>query len=278
MASVKSAFRTAVKPVLFKLLGNGGYEYVQSLGKIRDIDGRLVEEAELELYPRFIGEADEVLDIGANYAYHVHRMAKLCPRGMVHAFEPIPFTYRVCKRIVAHYGLKNVELHQLGVGAVDETTTFRVPKVGFGGIAGGQSHIASRNNELDGKAQHYQFDQSEEVACRIVALDGFLTKLSNLTFVKMDIEGAEYFALKGMRGLMAKFAPVVMLEINPFFLKGYCLSEDDLRTYFGELGYAFFRYDSERRRLAPHSGPFVEANYIALTKRHQAKLADILGD
>ncbi len=271
MASVKSAFRTAIKPILFRALGESSYEYFQYRAKVRDIEGRLVEEDELELFPALIGRDDETIDIGANFAYLSHRMAGLCDLGAVHAFEPIPFTYRVCKRIVEHYKLKNVHLYQLGVGATEETLMFRVPTVDYGAMSAGQAHIAKRDNELAGREQHYKFNQAREFACKIVTLDTFLPDLKKLTFVKMDIEGAEFYALQGMRGLIGRHQPVIMLEINPFFLQGYGIAESQLREFAAEFGYAFFRYVKETRKLVPFGDAgFVEANYFMLNTKHQA--------
>lgn len=275
MASVKSAFRTAIKPSLYRLLGESNYEYFQYLGKLKDIKGRLVEEDELALYPRLIGASDDVIDIGANYAYHTHRMATLCPQGVVHAFEPIPFTFRVCERIVRHFKFDNVRLHQLGVGRENANVTFRVPLADFGGISGGQSHIAARANVAGGAT--YKFERSTSLDCKIVALDDFLPDLKRLTFVKIDIEGAEYFALEGMRGLLQRFAPVVMLEIVPEFLEGFGLTEAPLRTFAEALGYRFYRYMPASGKLMPQGQrAFEEANYFMLTGDHETRYADIV--
>lgn len=255
--------------MLFKLLGETGYEHFQFLGKLKDIHNRLVEEPEMQLFSDFIGPTDQVLDIGANYAYHTHRMAGLCPFGLVFAFEPIPFTHRVCERIVRHFKLDNVRLYPLGVGARSEKACFRVPLVEFGAISGGQAHLSERNNQLDGKAQHYRFEKSREIVCQLVALDQFLPPLPRLSFVKMDIEGAEFFALQGMRRLLEQSRPLLMLEINPFFLNGFGISPDELAGLLTGLGYEFFRFEPAMGSLVRHRGEFIEANYLMLTPRHQ---------
>ncbi|MEI9806548.1 MAG: FkbM family methyltransferase [Bacteroidota bacterium] len=49
--------------------------------------------------------------------------------------------------------------------------------------------------------------------CEVVDIDSFLLpKLKKLTFVKIDIEGAEYFALKGMEKTLQQFKPVILIE------------------------------------------------------------------
>src|SRR6185295_19469917 len=120
MASVQSPIRNFLKPILFKILGKKGYKLAQYYGKKRDIEKRLVEEIEMELLPQLVHKNDEVLDIGANFAYYTERLSRLAPEGKVYAFEPIPFTYSVAVMLVKKFGLKNVELYDKGVGQKTE--------------------------------------------------------------------------------------------------------------------------------------------------------------
>ncbi len=272
MASVHSPFRSFIKPILFKLIGEKSYTYFQFLGKVKDIENKLVEEDELELLPHIIEADDEVIDIGANYAYITHRLAGICTMGKVYAFEPIPFTYNVCAMLVKKYKLNNVALYQKGVGARNETMEFSVPLADFGGISAGQAHMEGRNNELDGKEQHYRFKKAKTFQCDVVAIDSFLPDLKKLSFVKIDIEGAELFALQGMRKTIDKFHPVIMLEINPFFLQGFGIDEAQLRSFFAETEYSFFRYNKATKKLHADD-QFIESNYIMLHPQHLDKFS-----
>ncbi|MBI3558630.1 MAG: FkbM family methyltransferase, partial [Deltaproteobacteria bacterium] len=157
MASVNSPIRKFVKPLLYKLLGERGYFWFQYYGKLRDIEKRLVEEPEMELLPQLLTADSVSLDIGANYAYYTVRLAQLCPQGRVHAFEPIPGTYEICKKLVEHYGFRNVELFQKGVGAKNEKIEFEVPLQDMGTISAGQAHIKGRNNDMEGKEKYHAF-------------------------------------------------------------------------------------------------------------------------
>src|SRR5262249_52974008 len=51
-------------------------------------------------------------------------------------------------------------------------------------------------------------------------LDDMLSSLPRLDFVKMDIEGHEPAALRGMRKLIDRFRPTLLVEFNP-----RCLAE-----------------------------------------------------
>jgi len=262
MTSVNSPLRTALKPLLFKLFGKSAYAKFQFYAKIKDIDNKLVEEKEMELLPYFLSKDAECIDIGANYAYYTIAMGQQSKK--VYAYEPIPFTHKVCAMLIKHYKLANVHLFLQGVGEANEVKTFNVPVVDFGGISAGQAHMAERNNELEGKEQHYQFDKNEAYQCQVVALDTAITDATNISFVKMDIEGAEYFALKGMQQLLHKHKPAILIEINPFFLEGFGIKEQDLRNFFSTAGYKTFMYNQVSKKLESFTDAYFESNYILI--------------
>ena len=101
MASVNSPIRKILKPILFRIISKSAYKLIQSIAKIRDIKLRLVEEKEMEILKYFIKEGDDVIDLGANYAYYLERLSKIAGKdGRVFGFEPVAFTYEVCEIIV----------------------------------------------------------------------------------------------------------------------------------------------------------------------------------
>ncbi len=264
MASVHSPIRSFLKPILFKLFGKSLYPWFQYKAKVRDIDLKLVEEKEMELLPFFLSKEDEAIDIGANYAYYTVRLARLCKK--VYAFEPIPFTYKVCDMLVKHYKLKNTILYNKGVGDKNEWHKFTIPVTDFGAISAGQAHFGERDDNLEGREKHVKFTKNQVVDCEVIALDSLINNFTNIKFIKIDIEGAEYFALKGMRGIIEKFKPVVLIEINPFFLKGFNISEQQIKDLITNLEYQLFIYDAHSKKLKQWQKPFEENNYILIHK------------
>ncbi|MDQ3846052.1 MAG: FkbM family methyltransferase [Bacteroidota bacterium] len=264
MASVHSPIRTFLKPILFKLFGNTFYPWFQYKAKVRDIELKLVEEKEMELLPLFLSANGEAIDIGANYAYYTVRLANLCKK--VYAFEPIPFTYKVCAMVIKHYKLKNVLLYNKGIGEKNEWHKFTIPVTDFGAISAGQAHFGERNDNLEGREKHVKFNKTQEVDCEVIALDSLVDQFSNVQFIKIDIEGAEYFALKGMQKTIETFRPVILIEINPFFLKGFNLTEQQMADLIEELQYDIFVYDDTMKKLIKSRMPFEESNYILIDK------------
>lgn len=278
MASVHSRVRRIVKPLLFKLLGSRGYYHMQVYAKAKDIRERLVEEKEMALLPRLVRQGDHVLDIGANFAYYSTRLSGLVGRaGKVSAFEPIPFTHDVCAALLTKLGSSNVVLYQNGVGARDEQVAFSVPLQDFGAMSAGQAHIAERNNELEGKEHYYTFSRATEFICHVVALDDFMTPDTRpLSFVKIDIEGAEFYALQGMSRLLQKHRPVVLVEIQPFFLEGFGIEESTLVAFIDQLGYDLFLYDEGTGKLDRHDEALIDSNYFMIHRERITEFDDIL--
>eukprot|EP00456_Euglypha_rotunda_P024295 TRINITY_DN19924_c0_g1_i1.p1 TRINITY_DN19924_c0_g1~~TRINITY_DN19924_c0_g1_i1.p1 ORF type:complete len:111 (+),score=7.05 TRINITY_DN19924_c0_g1_i1:125-457(+) len=96
--------------------------------------------------------------------------------------------------------------------------------------------------------------------------------VSSVTFVKIDIEGAEYFALRGMTKLIAKHQPVLLIEVQPYFLKGFNIDEQEFREWItGEMGYDIFFYDATLKKLKKLATHFHDNNFI-LIPRHKISL------
>ncbi|MBI2269186.1 MAG: FkbM family methyltransferase [Bacteroidetes bacterium] len=273
MAAVNSPIRDIVKPLLYKLLPEFLYKKIQVRAKYRDIKFKMVEEPEMELLPRLIQTGTEVIDVGANYAYYTEKLSNLVgPDGHVYSFEPIPFTYDVAIKLLDLFNLRNVTYIQKGVGEKDETLMFRIPRQSFGAISAGLSHIAKRNNDFKERDLYYAFSSDEYINAEVISLDSYLlSKVKNVTLIKIDIEGAEYFALKGMKELLKKFKPVVIVEIQYFFLEGYGLTINNLLDLINkELGYNIYIYDPKEKMIKNVDLNAVwMANYILI---HRDKL------
>jgi FkbM family methyltransferase len=265
MSTLKSGIRSFAKPILYKLLGDKFYKYAQYYGKKRDIKFRLIDEREMFLLPEFIKPGDTVLDLGANFAYYTERMSKIVgDKGKVFAYEPIPFTFDVLKMLVKHFKLNNVTYYQKGVSNKTETVKFTVPKMDIGTLSTGQAHISGRNNDA-GNNQDYQFKQEETFDCEVVSLDEFYNNsLPNLTFIKIDIEGAELFALQGAKNILLQYKPVILIEINPVFLEGFGLTDAAMLNFIKETGYEIFYLNDDTKKLVLLDKPLWEYNFILI--------------
>lgn len=261
-----SIFRRILKRLLFPFLNEKNYRWVQSLAKAWDIRTGNWSEPELELIPCAVEAGETVLDIGANYGLYAYHLSKAVgPSGRVYAFEPVPFTFASLQLVCAFLRLKNVHGIPKGCSDQDVRIPFTLPIQSVGPLSAGLAHIGTRNNDREGKKVHFQYDKTQQISCEVIALDHLLTEESSLSFIKCDIEGAELLAFRGAEGLIRRFHPTVLCEINPWFLDGYGIALSDLIGFFSSKGYQLFRYETQGPRKflkVVGQGEVTEDNYL----------------
>ncbi len=164
--------------------------------------GCLVGTAEPHLQKaikEFVAAGDTVYDIGAHIGYVSLSLAKrVGPKGSVIAFEPVPRNADLLRRNVAVNGLENIRL--LDVAASDQR---------------GETHIRmGKNPSMASMVWHKNDPSVTDMVVRTVAIDDLVEAgdLKHPRFVKIDVEGAEGFALRGMRRTVAASKPVLFIE------------------------------------------------------------------
>lgn len=270
--------RRIVKRLIAPLLTDGTYSLFQAVAMGWDIRSGGWWEPEIELIDRCVREGDTVLDIGANYGLWAYYLSRAVGAdGKVYSFEPIPFTARTFRTIGRALGFsRNVDLVNKGCSDTAGRVSFTVPVQSGVAISAGLVHIAGRRDARPGKDVHASFTATKNVECEVVRLDDYLTAVDRLSFVKCDIEGADLFAMRGARGLLAKHRPVVVIEINPWFLEGFGLTVAELHGFFEELGYCCYRYDEGGQLVPTAVEEIVEDNWIFVHPANSDRLRGIL--
>ena len=147
------------------------------------------EPEQTALVATLVKPGETVVDLGAHIGYYTLLFAKLVgPSGRVIAFEPSPDSCAILRRNVAKNGLANVTVENAAAGAASRS---------------GVLHLSA--NRLD----HHTGDASgegagETVPVDVVALDSYFDPTATIDFVKMDIQGAEPAALRGMERVLAR--------------------------------------------------------------------------
>ena len=154
---------------------------------------------------------DTVVDLGANIGYFTLILAKLVgPAGHVFAFEPDPRNLVLLKKNVEYNNYKNVTIIPKAVSNVNDKCTLYVGQKSFG-----QNTIYKPEKR---KNQKFLVIESETIR-----LDDFF-KMNNLldkiSFMKMDIEGAEFLALDGMKEILKLNQNIkIFTEVDPHYLE-----------------------------------------------------------
>lgn len=152
-------------------------------------------EGEVAFWRQYVKPDALVLDIGANIGAHAVSLAHLVgPKGMVIAFEPIPFLFQMLCGNVALNALQNVRCFPYALGATHDTV--KIPPIDFG-----------REDNYGGISVD-QFTAGELVP--VMPLD--VLDLKHVEFLKIDVEGMERLVIAGARQTIAKYTPLLYVE------------------------------------------------------------------
>jgi FkbM family methyltransferase len=171
-------------------------------------------------FASLLHEGMNVLDVGANIGlFTMLAASRVGPAGRVIAVEPLPWNHQSLYAGIEHNGFANISVLPVAAsGAVGMIRAICAPD-SSNGIVGVRS---------DGQAR--------EMWIPAHRLDDLLATLPRLDIVKIDIEGHEPQAWRGMRGLLERHRPHVFSEFNPVAMRN--IGNDPL-DYLGQvLAYA----------------------------------------
>ena len=200
----------------------------------------LFEPVESFLFARILRPGMIVIDAGANIGqYTLLAGTAVGSAGRVHSFEPVPATFEHLRRHVSTNHLTNVELNQTALWKEAATVTLSLPRE-YSHNAGTWTIGASDSGTAPVTAQATRLD---DYAAR--------RDLARVDLIKMDIQGAEPFALAGAAGVLARFHPVLLMEIDRESLASLGSSPEQLWRDLEKLGYRAWRIRPSRKNSGP---------------------------
>jgi len=208
------------------------------------------EPQETQLALRLLAPGATVADVGANWGYFTLVCAyRVGPTGRVLALEPHPRLVSMLGENVTANRLPQVDVIRAAAGAAPGTMAF----VGFD-ERGGNS----------GVSRAVRGTERADFESPVAALDTLLDErgVGRVDLVKLDIEGGENAALRGMsRGLADRRYRFVLLECHPQELAHAGASVDECLSSLVRAGYRGWRIDhspSMHRRAAVQRVPTAE--------------------
>jgi FkbM family methyltransferase len=170
-----------------------------------------------------------VIEIGANQGYFTKLFQKLVGKnGTVHAFEPIPSTFKLLKKSISRFP-KNCYLHNLGTGAENlDSVEFHLPVNDHG-----QATMSPHASDA------WQNQEIQKVNCKVVRLDDFepIKNLGKVDFIKLDAEGAELPTLRGAQKLLDKHKPILFFEGCKEWMSSFQYTPCDFDQFLETLHY-----------------------------------------
>ncbi|MFT3679142.1 MAG: FkbM family methyltransferase [Ferruginibacter sp.] len=181
----------------------------------------------VKLFLQILEPGNNVLDIGANIGYFSLIASKrVGANGNVYSFEPSPATMERLKRNIQLNERTNVQLFQKAVSDTEGMVSFQMP---------------ADDIKNSGRASFRQLEENSTVtSVETIRLDSKMDEIKPVALVKMDIEGAEAMALKGMTGLIKRDQPVFIMELSGSYLNQLGYSTFFIINFFQEHHYKIF--------------------------------------
>ena len=156
----------------------------------------LFESTLIEWCKQFCSPDKIMLDIGAHTGTYAISLASKCKH--VYAFEPQKMTYYALCGGVALSNLKNVSCLNIGLGSPEQV---------------GTNTLKIISNDGGGSSIHATSDILREETIQLDMLDNL--HLTDIGFIKMDVEDNESYVLKGaMNTLKMSGFPPILFECN----------------------------------------------------------------
>ncbi|MFH1060193.1 MAG: FkbM family methyltransferase [Pseudomonadota bacterium] len=190
----------------------------------------------LELWDGLCRPGAVVLDVGANLGLYALRAARrVGPDGRVIAFEADPDNARLLNLSVARNRLDNVTIRAEAVAA-----------------AKGAVRLFIRPEHKGDSELSYPGGDRPSIEVPAVTIDAALAGDLRVDLMKLDIQGAEAFAIRGMEAMLAASPGLkVISEFWPEGLARCGMKPLDYLRWWHERGFAISRIDEEEGRLEP---------------------------
>ncbi len=182
------------------------------------------DRQELEFLSEYISQGAHILDIGANIGFYTQVLSRLAgPEGEVFSFEADKKNFGHLE--VNTRKLDNVTLFNLAVSDHEGSLTMYLSH---------RLNVDNRTYEPEAYKSSY--------TVRAARVDDIIPAGTPIHFIKMDIQGSEFLALKGMQRVLEENSELIILsEYAPdYLLKCSGTSSAQLQNFFAERGFGLY--------------------------------------
>jgi len=195
------------------------------------------EEAETNIIKKLINKGDVVIDIGANIGYYTLIFARLVGNeGKVFAFEPESVNFNLLKKNVELNGYQNVVLVKK---AVSNKT--------------GQEKLYLSEDDKGAHSLIGEIENRKSIQIDCIKIDDyFRNNINKIDFIKLDIEGSEIEAIKGMSSVLKKIPNIILMtEFNSYLLKKSDLEPIEFIKLLRKYEFKIYSIDRKKKKTVP---------------------------
>lgn len=213
-----------------------------------------IEYLHTQYFRNIVREGMVFFDVGANIGYYtIQAAARVGDNGGVYSFEPVRSTFEKLQKNILINSFRNVSANRLIIyekecemeimpGDNGNTGSAKIPPKG----------VVSKMNAEKVKA---------------VTLDGFVEKkgVEKIDLIKIDVEGSELSVLRGMKNILEKMSPRLLIELTENTLKAHGTSCREVLQYLKDSGY--FPYNIRRGKEKKMNESAVARESLALFRK-----------
>lgn len=186
-----------------------------------------------------------ILDVGSRDLDQSIEFNSVYPNAKIHAFEPNPVQFEICKQKKVPY--ENISVHQYALGDIEGKVEFHLTLGNIG--------ASSLLKPIDVPFASTQEVQKIGVQC--IRLESFLknNNIDNIDILWMDTQGVELLALMGMGEYLKKVKFLHCEAATAAYYEGHIL-KDKLDSYLMENGFQL--------HFSPSFHPYGEGDIFAI--------------
>lgn len=209
----------------------GGLKFYAQRGEagiVANIYFKLFDYEDSMFLIHHLNEEELFVDIGANVGHYSLLAAGICNAEVI-AFEPIPFTFEKLKRNIKLNRLTNkINSYNIGLGAENSNMDFTYTKGVMNSIA----------KDYDTNTVRIKTKKLDDVLINSIPV-----------FIKIDVEGYEYFVLKGAENVLRSISlKYIIIEFN-FSSSNFGFTNDEIFQLLLSYNFVPIEYDVERREM-----------------------------
>ena len=158
------------------------------------------------------------VDVGAHKGLILESIVKYSTQGKHYAFEPIP---ALAEGLRTHFPTVNVYDLALSDHNGQERFNHVLTNPGYSGL----------------KQRHYPYkERVEELVVKTACLDDVIPEFTKISFIKIDVEGAELQVFRGAQRILRNNRPVVVFEHEPGGALSYGTKPDQVFEFLKGCG------------------------------------------
>ena len=174
------------------------------------------------MFEKYVTDAKEVFDLGANVGAWTVFMSKANPRARIHSFEPNPVTFALLEKNARQNNCTKAVLNRAAVSNAAGNLKFQIPK--------NASIFCRVEPEVAAHDEQNRYADVISVVVPAVKLSDYCKtySIAEIDFMKVDVEGHELAALRGLEAFLSE------RRVKAMYIETSKLNHD-------AMGHRFFR-------------------------------------